>query len=84
MAELVIDEPNLLQSSGVISEDDMKYAMKQDWLMFSSNSGAFPIIDEESNCLTFDHPRSFGSQTLVLMKYGREEIPSPLKVLSGR
>ncbi|MBW1717753.1 MAG: hypothetical protein JRJ77_18410, partial [Deltaproteobacteria bacterium] len=33
-ADLVIDEPDLYVACGVMSEDDMKYAMEQDWLMF--------------------------------------------------
>ncbi|MBN1223321.1 MAG: D-aminoacylase [Candidatus Aminicenantes bacterium] len=72
MAELVIDEPDLLQSSGVMSDDDMKSAMKEDWLMFSSDGSAMPILSE-SGCPPFVHPRSFGSQARVLQKYVRED-----------
>ena len=72
LADLVIDEPGILHSSGVMSEEDMKYAMKEDWLMFSSDGGAFPIIKDLDISL-IAHPRSFGSQARVLRKYVREE-----------
>ncbi len=71
-AELVIDEPDLVVQCGVMSEDDMKYAMKQDWLMFSSDGGAMPII-KETDKPVIGHPRAFGSQVRVLQKYVREE-----------
>ena len=73
MAELVLDEPDLLQSSGVMSEADMKSAMKEDWLMFSSDGSAMPIIKGKSNCPRFVHPRTFGSQARILQKYVREK-----------
>jgi N-acyl-D-aspartate/D-glutamate deacylase len=71
-AELVIDEPDLYLSCGALSEDDMKEAMRNDWLSFSSDGGAAPIPDE-TNPQRPGHPRSFGSQTRVLRKYVREE-----------
>jgi N-acyl-D-aspartate/D-glutamate deacylase len=71
-ADLVIDEPDLYVACGVMSEEDMKLAMKQDWLMFSSDGDAFPILktDEEAK---YGHPRAFGSQARVLRKYVREK-----------
>jgi len=71
-ADLVIDEPDLYVACGVMSEEDMKLAMKQDWLMFSSDGDAFPIMktDEEAK---YGHPRAFSSQARVLRKYVREE-----------
>jgi len=71
-ADLVIDEPDLYVACGVMSEDDMKYAMEQDWLMFSSDGDASPII-KETDIPRIGHPRAFGSQARVLRKYVREE-----------
>ena len=71
-AELVIDEPDLYLSCGVLSEDDIKLAMTNDWLSFSSDGGAAPISDPAAKP-RFGHPRAFGSQVRVLRKYVREE-----------
>jgi N-acyl-D-aspartate/D-glutamate deacylase len=71
-ADLVIDEPNLYVACGVMSEDDMTLAMRQDWLMFSSDGGAWPIL-KESDVPSISHPRSFGSQARVLGRYVREQ-----------
>jgi len=71
-ADLVIDEPDLYVACGVMSEDDMKYAMEQDWLMFSSDGDAFPVL-KETDIPRIGHPRAFGSQARVLRKYVREE-----------
>jgi N-acyl-D-amino-acid deacylase len=71
-ADLVIDEPDLYVAMGVMSEDDMKYAMKQDWLMFSSDGDAWPVIKETDMPFIW-HPRDFGGQARVLQKYVREE-----------
>ncbi|MBP1766287.1 MAG: dihydroorotase [Candidatus Aminicenantes bacterium] len=71
-AELVIAEPDLYLSCGALSEDDMKEAMQNDWLSFSSDGGAAPALDETTRQRP-GHPRSFGSQARVLRKYVREE-----------
>jgi len=71
-ADLVIDEPGLYVACGVMSEDDMKLAMEQDWLMFSSDGDAAPIL-EETELPRIGHPRAFGSQARVFRKYVREE-----------
>ncbi len=71
-AELVIDEPDLYLSCGALSEDDMKDAMRNDWLMFSSDGGASPVPAAGAE-MRPGHPRSFGSQARVLRKYVREE-----------
>ncbi len=71
-ADLVIDEPDLYVACGVMSEDDMRLAMQQDWLMFSSDGGALPIV-RESDAPRISHPRSFGSQARVLGRYVREQ-----------
>ena len=71
-AELVIDEPDLYVACGVMSEDDMKYAMQQDWLMFSSDGDAMSVL-KEADSPKIGHPRAFGSQARVIRKYVREE-----------
>ena len=71
-AELVLDEPDLYVACGVMSEEDMRQAMKQDWLMFSSDGGAVPIVGDTDEPV-IGHPRAFGSQARVLRKFVREE-----------
>jgi len=71
-ADLVIDEPDLYVACGVMSEEDMELAMKQDWLMFSSDGDASPII-KEPDVPRIGHPRAFSSQARVLRKYVRED-----------
>jgi len=72
VAELVIQEPDLYVACGVMSESDMRQAMEQEWLMFSSDGDAVPIV-EETDPPVIEHPRAFGSQARVLSKYVREE-----------
>lgn len=72
VADLAIEEPNIQLSAGALSEVEMKYLMKQNWLMFSSDGIAVPIIKASANPLK-GHPRSFGSQARVIRKYVREE-----------
>ena len=73
VADLIIDErDDVYASSGAMSHDDMKYAMKQDWLMFSSDGSAAPLIKSGDKPRP-GHPRAFGSQTRVLRKWVREE-----------
>jgi len=71
-SDIVIDEPDVYQSGGAMSEEEMKYAMKQDWLMVSSDGVASPIVTEVDSPRN-GHPRSFGSQARVLQRYVREE-----------
>ncbi|MFQ6109586.1 MAG: amidohydrolase family protein [Candidatus Aminicenantales bacterium] len=71
-AHLAINEPDLYVACGVMSEEDMKLAIKQEWLMFSSDGSAFPIV-KESDPSRVGHPRAFGSQARVLRKFVREE-----------
>ena len=46
--------------------------MNQDWLMFSSDGDASPIL-KETDIPRTGHPRAFSSQARVLRKYAREE-----------
>ncbi len=55
-------------STGAMSEDDMKHAMRQDWLMFSSDGSAVAFKPENRV-----HPRNYGSFPRVFRKYVREE-----------
>jgi N-acyl-D-aspartate/D-glutamate deacylase len=71
-AELVVDEPDMSLSSGALSDDDMQLLMKQNWLMFSSDGGASPVV-EESDPPVPGHPRAFGSQARVARKFVRED-----------
>ncbi len=71
-AELVVEEPDLYLSCGALSDEDMKKLMTYDWLMFSSDGGAYPVPDKADSPKP-GHPRSFGSQARVLRKYVREE-----------
>lgn len=72
VVDLVLDEPDMLYSGGSMSEDDLQYALKQDWVMVSSDGGASPIKKEDDEPRR-GHPRGYGSQTKVLRKYVREE-----------
>jgi len=72
VADLVIDEPDIYTSCGVLSEDDMRDVMKYDWLMFASDGYALPIVTK-TDTPTTAHPRAFGSQARVLRKYVRED-----------
>jgi N-acyl-D-amino-acid deacylase len=69
---LVIDEPDIYTSCGVLSENDVRDVMKYDWLMFCSDGYAVPIVNKTDTPATA-HPRAFGSQARVLRKYVREE-----------
>ena len=72
VADLIIDEPDLYAASGHMLEDEMKYAMRQDWLMFSSDGSASAIVKKTDRPRP-GHPRTFGSQDRVLRKYVRED-----------
>ena len=72
VADLVIDEPDIYTSCGVLSENDVRDVMKYDWLMFCSDGYAVPIVKKTDTPVTA-HPRAFGSQARVLRKYVREE-----------
>jgi len=67
-ADLFIKEKlGVIISLCTMSEDDIKHAMQQDWLMISSDGSAVPFGEGPV------HPRNYGSFTRVLRKYVREE-----------
>ncbi len=72
VVDLIIEEPDVFSSTNSMSEDEMKYAMKQDWLMFSSDGSASPIV-KETDKPRYGHPRGYSSQARVLRKYVRED-----------
>ncbi len=66
--DLFLDEKEgLIVSVCIMSEDDIKHAMKQEWLMISSDGGAARYQQGRV------HPRYYGSAVRVLGKYVREE-----------
>ena len=72
IAGFVLNEPDMLFAGGSMSEDDVQHALKQEWLMISSDGNAMPITkrDEEPRR---GHPRIFGSFPKIFRKYVREE-----------
>ena len=72
VAELALAEHDMYVACGVMSEEDMKLAIKQEWLMFCSDGDAIPIIKEGAKP-KYGHPRAFSSQARVLRKYVRED-----------
>jgi len=71
-ADLIIDEPDVYSSEQAMLEDDVKYFMKQDWVMISSDGFAMPII-KEGDKPQYGHPRVFGNFPRVFRKYVRED-----------
>jgi len=72
-ADLFIQEKNeLIISLSAMSEDDVKYALQQEFVMISSDGAAIPFGSGGA------HPRNYGSFTRVLRKYVREENLLPL------
>jgi len=72
LADLIIEEPDIFYSGGAMSEEEVQEAMKEDWVMISSDGTAAPLTAETGGP-TPGHPREFGSQAKVLRKYVREE-----------
>lgn len=67
-ADLYIQEKNdLIISLSAMSEDDVRYALQQEFVMISSDGAAIPFGQGGA------HPRNYGSFTRVLGKYAREE-----------
>jgi len=71
VVDFILNDPALLYSGGSQSEEDVQYAMKQEWVMPSSDGSTSPILkgDEKPSR---GHPRSFGSFPRVFHKYVRE------------
>jgi len=61
------EKDDLIVSVCVMSEDDIRYALRQDWLMIGSDGGAARY--KVGNV----HPRYYGSAARVLGKYTRDE-----------
>jgi len=72
VVDFILNEPGMLFAGGSMSERDLQYALKQDWVMVSSDGGAAPLRtgNEEPRR---GHPRIFGSFPKVFRKYVREE-----------
>jgi len=71
-ADLIIDEPDVYSSEQAMLEDDVKYFMKQDWVMISSDGSAKPII-KEGDKPQYGHPRIYGNFPRIFRKYVRED-----------
>lgn len=67
-ADLFIEEKDdIFISLSTMSEDDVQHALKQPWVMVSSDGSAVPYKQQSV------HPRNYGSFPRVLRKYVREE-----------
>jgi N-acyl-D-aspartate/D-glutamate deacylase len=72
IADLILDEPDVLFASASQSHDDMRHALQQEWVMVSSDGGTFPPTKPDDPPVR-GHPRPYASQSIVLRKYVREE-----------
>jgi N-acyl-D-amino-acid deacylase len=72
LADLILDEPDILFASASQSPQDMRHALVQDWVMISSDGTSHPHIDSNAEPVR-DHPRSFASNAVVLRRFVREE-----------
>ena len=72
LANLVLDEPDMIFASTSMSPEDMRLALSQEWLMISSDGLGFPILEEGGRPQS-GHPRPFASQAITLRKFVREE-----------
>ncbi len=70
--DFVLGEPDMLYAGGSMSEEEVQLALKQEWVMISSDGGAAPMMKEDEEPKR-GHPRDFGSFTKVFRKYVREE-----------
>ncbi|HBB93066.1 MAG TPA: hypothetical protein DC042_15475 [Bacteroidales bacterium] len=67
-ADLVISEgDDLIISLSTMKEENLRFQMKQPWVMFSSDGYAVNPNDKGV------HPRNYGSQARVIRKYVEEE-----------
>jgi len=72
LTDLIVLEPDAFYSGGAMSEDEVREAMNQDWVMVSSDGEAAPIV-KETDAPKAGHPRLFGSQSKILREYVRED-----------
>ncbi len=72
VADLILDEPDMLYAAASQSPDDMRHALRQDWVMVSSDGEGFAPVNDDAPPVRA-HPRSFGSQSIVLRRFVREE-----------
>ncbi len=72
VVEFILNEPDMLFAGGSMSERDLQHALKQNWVMVSSDGGAAPLRTENEEPRR-GHPRIFGSFPKVFRKYVREE-----------
>ncbi len=72
VAEFMIEEPAMLYAGGSQSSEDHAYALKQDWIMVSSDGGARRLVKDTDRPVR-GHPRDFGSQAKILRKFVRED-----------
>ena len=72
IADLILDEPDMLYAAASQSPDDMRHAMSQDWVMISSDGEGFAPVQDGAPPVRA-HPRSFASQSVALRRYVREE-----------
>ncbi len=72
VADLILAEPDMLFAAASQSPDDMRHAMRQDWVMISSDGGGFAPVQDGAPAVRA-HPRSFASQSVALRRYVREE-----------
>ena len=72
VVDFVLNDPNMLYAGGAQSEEDVQHAMKQEWLMTSTDGGAVPVLKGDETPRR-GHPRTFGSFPRVFRKYVREE-----------
>jgi N-acyl-D-aspartate/D-glutamate deacylase len=72
VVDFVLNDPNMLYAGGAQSEEDVEHAMKQEWVMTSTDGGASPILRGDETPRR-GHPRTFGSFPRVFRKYVREE-----------
>jgi len=72
LADLIIEEPDIFYSGGAMSEGEVEEALKEDWVMVSSDGTAAPLLKEGAGPES-GHPREFASQAKVLRQYVRED-----------
>jgi len=72
LADLILDEPDILFASASQSPQDMRHALIQEWVMISSDGTSQPLFDPDAEPVR-DHPRSFASNAVVLRRFVREE-----------